>query len=78
MISRTNDTAIQAVGDYLLDRRGVALVLGMSPAAINVARHRGTFALEPVRIGSRLRWRASDVRRWIADGGDTPTPAAGR
>ena len=78
MISPTNETAIQAVGDFLLDRRGVALVLGMSPAAVNVARHRGTFALEPVRIGSRLRWRASDVRRWIADGGDAAKPVAGR
>ena len=75
MTDHPKSVAVEAVGDCLLDRKAVAEVLGVSPGALNVARHRGTFTLEPVRFGRRLRWRASDVRRWIEQGGD-PDPAA--
>lgn len=54
-----------AVGDCLLDRRGVGEILGMTAAAISVALCRNTFPLQPIRIGSRLRWRASAVRDYL-------------
>lgn len=62
-----------AVGDCLLDRRGVASILGMTAAAISVAMCRGIFPIKPVRIGSRIRFRASDVRQFIERGGTEAT-----
>jgi predicted DNA-binding transcriptional regulator AlpA len=63
-----------AVGECLLDKRELAAFLGMTPNAIGAAMCRGQFPLQPLRIGSRLRWRASDVRAWI----ETQSRGAGR
>ncbi len=57
----------ELVGDSLLDRRQVGALLGMTENAIGAAMSRGLFPSEltPIRIGRRLRWRASTVRRWL-------------
>lgn len=63
---KENDSlGLEAVGDVLLDRHEVGRILGMSPSAISVAMCRNRFPLKPIRIGSRLRWRASAVRQYL-------------
>ncbi|MCB2141468.1 helix-turn-helix domain-containing protein [bacterium] len=57
------------VGDALLDTRALAKIVGMSANAVRVALCRGTFPLRPMRLGSRLRWRASAVREWMESAG---------
>lgn len=54
-----------AVGDFLLDRKKLGAILDMSPGAITTALYRGTFPIPPVRLGRHVRWRASDVRKYL-------------
>lgn len=54
-----------AVADCLLDSESLGRLLGMSRASIRVALCRGRFPLKPIRIGRRLRWRASVIRNWL-------------
>ena len=68
IIKPIQPSGAECVGDYLLDRRALAEVIGMSPEAISVDLCRGKFPIQPLRIGRRLRWRASDVRRFIEEG----------
>jgi hypothetical protein len=64
--------AVEAVGDELLDRNAVADIFKISPNALNVSQFRGTFPVAPIRVGHRLRWRASDIRHYLATAGDGP------
>jgi predicted DNA-binding transcriptional regulator AlpA len=69
-----NVPASEIVGDRLLDRAAMAEVLGISPGAILVSLSRGRFPIAPLKIGSRLRWRLTDVQRYLsgAAAGDGP------
>lgn len=69
--------ATEILNDSLLDRRGLAAVVGMSPEAISTALCRGEFPLQPIRIGRRLRWRRSSVERWM-DQAEAEAAGAGR
>ena len=75
--------ATELVGDQLLDRNAVAEVFGISPNALNVAHFRGRFPVQPIKVGGRLRWRLSDIRKFLAEAeqtspstGETVRPAA--
>jgi predicted DNA-binding transcriptional regulator AlpA len=61
----------EIVGDSLLDLQTLAAFCGLSPGAVRTAIFRNTFPIPPLRIGRRLRWRASDVRRFLESGGTT-------
>jgi len=69
--------AAEIVGDQLLDRRAVAEIFGVSPNSINISQWRGTFPVKPIRIGHRLRWKASDIRAFLATGGDGQAATTG-
>jgi len=59
------DTEIR--NDRLLDTKQLGEFLGVSPGAIRTGLCRGEFPLQPIRLGSRLRWRESTVLRWLED-----------
>ena len=59
-----------AVGDCLLTTREVATLVGMTPNALAVDLCRGRFPIAPIKLGSRNRFRLSDVRNFIAGPGD--------
>lgn len=51
----------------LVDVRAFAAILGSSPR--NIWRLRdGGLCPRPIRIGRLVRWRKSDIEKWIADG----------
>lgn len=60
-------SAVEAVGDRLLNVVELAEVLGVSVATIYDWRYQGhTDRFPPtVKLGSALRWRASDVRKFL-------------
>ena len=53
--------------DILLCARDVASFLGISDRGLRTLRAKGGFP-EPVRVGTRPRWRRADVDAWIAKG----------
>ncbi len=53
--------------DRLLTQQEVVEWTKMSPAYFEQARHRGDTTLIYVRIGRSIRYRVSDVQRWITD-----------
>ena len=57
----------EAVGDRLLTVQELALILGVRVATIHDWRYRGHVNKLPaaVKLGSALRWRASDVRAFL-------------
>jgi predicted DNA-binding transcriptional regulator AlpA len=61
--------SINAVGDRLLNVEQLAQILGVKVSTIHDWRYRGgPLDLPPaVRLGSALRWRASDVRKFLDD-----------
>lgn len=61
-------SAVEAVGDRLLNIVELAEVLGVSVATIYDWRYQGCTDRFPptVRLGSALRWRASDVRKFLS------------
>lgn len=65
-------TVAGLAGDALLDRAEVGALLSMTPRAIAVAMCRGRFPIPVIRLGRRVRFRLSDVRRYIenANAGD--------
>lgn len=52
------------MNDKLLDRAGVAHLLGITTKTLDRLRKQGGFA-KPVMIGQRARWRGCDVQAWI-------------
>ncbi len=60
--------SINAVGDRLLNIEQLAQILGVKVSTIHDWRYRGSTALPlAVKLGSTLRWRASDVRKFLDD-----------
>ena len=54
------------IGDALLKIQTVGAVTGLSSSSINRKTAAGQFPV-PVRLGARCtRWRAADVRAWLA------------
>ena len=68
MSARSRRERVVTVPDLepaLLDAEGLGRFLGgLSAEAIRVMHRRGELP-EPVRIGTRLRWRVDVVRIWI-------------
>jgi predicted DNA-binding transcriptional regulator AlpA len=60
--------AAALIGDCLLDSEALGEVLGLDAQAIRLALHRGRFPIRPIKLGRRLRFRATDVRRYIETG----------
>lgn len=67
MQTATAPTPAEAVGDRLLDVGELAGILGVQPVTLHDWRYRGrTDRMPPaVKLGSSLRWRASDVRFFL-------------
>ena len=57
----------EAVGDRLLGVDELAAVMGVQVSTIHDWRYRGRTDRTPpaIKLGSSLRWRASDVRRFL-------------
>jgi predicted DNA-binding transcriptional regulator AlpA len=55
----------ELVGDCFLNRKDIAGIFSMTPGAVSVALSKGTFPIAPIRIGRRIRWRLSDVKKFI-------------
>jgi predicted DNA-binding transcriptional regulator AlpA len=66
---------IGATEDRLLTRKQAAEVLGFQPQTLARWKWEGREDRPPeVRVGGRaVRYRASELARWIADRGDTGT-----
>jgi len=66
---------IGATEDRLLTRKQAAEVLGFQPQTLARWKWEGREDRPPeVRVGGRaVRYRASELARWIADRGDTVT-----
>lgn len=58
--------------ETLLDPERVAAILGVSVKTLNVWRCTGRYALPFAKIGARVKYRASDVERFIARRTVTP------
>lgn len=52
--------------DRLLDINQVAYLFNLTPEAIYNRRHRNQFA-PAIKIGKLLRWRLSDIEKWLND-----------
>ncbi len=50
--------------DPLLDSEQLAALLGVTRKALYNSRHAGQLP-PPIKIGSRLRWRQSDILAWL-------------
>jgi len=57
--------AMKSKFESLLDPERVAAILGVSVKTLNVWRCTGRYALPFVKIGARVKYRASDVERFI-------------
>lgn len=53
-------------GRLLVDIKGAATALGVSPRSLRRLVARGS-APAPVRLGRLVRWRVADLERWIAE-----------
>jgi excisionase family DNA binding protein len=51
--------------DKLLTQKEVAEITGLSLAYFEQARHKGNSRLVYIKIGRAVRYRLSDVQRWI-------------
>lgn len=51
----------------LLDVRQAATLLGVSPRTIYRLADGGRMP-SPIKLGALVRWRAEELRQWIADG----------
>ena len=66
---QNENSTLDLIGDVSLNIEDVGKITRQSPRAIRTALCRGTFPLKPFKLGNRLRWRASDVRAWLAAAG---------
>lgn len=57
--------AMQSKFTPLLDPEQVAEALGVSPKTLNVWRCTGRYNLPFVKVGTRVRYRASDVEAFL-------------
>lgn len=55
------------IAALLVDARWVAALLDCSPRHVVRLSQSGGMP-PPLRLGSLVRWRRSDVERWLADG----------
>lgn len=55
----------------LLDRADLAAALNVGGSTLDKLKARGAVGPAAVRIGGGIRWRADEVRAWLAN----PTPA---
>jgi predicted DNA-binding transcriptional regulator AlpA len=70
---RTNEMST-ATDDRLLTRKQAAEVLGFQPQTLARWKWEGREDRPPeVRVGRAVRYRASELSRWIAEQGDKPT-----
>ena len=66
--------ALATADDRLLTRREVAEILGFREQTLARWRWEGRADRPPeVKVGRAVRYRASEVRRWIAERGDRPS-----
>jgi excisionase family DNA binding protein len=68
MITEIESETVELIGDRLLDCREVANVLAVSTRKVWKLNETGI--LRSVRIGGSVRWRASEVKRFLEEIGD--------
>ena len=54
------------VADCLVDEKEAADFLKISPGTLSVWRSTGRYAIPFVKVGRRVRYRRSDLDRWLA------------
>ncbi len=62
-----NATETTEAPPLLIPVRVVAKLLGISVRSVWRLHSAGKF-IQPIRIGSLVRWRKTDLERWIAEG----------
>lgn len=68
-----------ATDDRLLTRKQAAEVLGFQPQTLARWKWEGREDRPPeVRVGRAVRYRASELSRWIAERGESPAGGATR
>lgn len=60
----TNATT-NRISHELLDERGAATLLGLSPGTLSVWRCTGRYKLPFLKVGRRVRYRHSDLLAWL-------------
>lgn len=61
-----NETTLEAPPE-LIPIKEVARMCGISERHTNRLRDRGLMP-RPVRLGGSIRWRRTEIEKWIADG----------
>ena len=56
---------IIAVSKVLLDEKQAAAKLGITPGTLSVWRSTGRYSLPFVKVGRNVRYRSSDLDRWL-------------
>lgn len=51
--------------DILLDQTAAAKILGTTTASMNTLRSLGKLTIPYLKFGNRIRFRKSDLMRWI-------------
>jgi excisionase family DNA binding protein len=51
----------------LLTRNEAALILGIQPQTLTVWHSTGRYALPVVKVGRSVRYRRSDLEKWLAE-----------
>ncbi|WNV04107.1 helix-turn-helix domain-containing protein [Candidatus Methylospira mobilis] len=59
----------------LINEKAAAAILDVSPGTLSVWRSTGRYALPFVKVGRKVRYRVSDLERWIERREHTSTPA---
>ena len=59
--------AVVQIDDALLRKATVSAITGLSSSSVDRKTAQGVFP-KPIKMGARCtRWRAGDVRKWLAD-----------
>jgi excisionase family DNA binding protein len=67
--------ATASVSSELLTRQQAAEFLGVRPQTLSVWKLTGRYALPAIKVGSKLRYRRSDLERWLDSRTIGTTPA---
>jgi hypothetical protein len=62
--------------DKLVDSRDAEKILGLAKGTLSVQRCRGTSPIPYVRVGKLVKYRVSELQRYIESQTVTPTPVA--
>lgn len=62
-----------AIGDKLLTREEAAMYLGLKPQTLAIWHSQGRNGLRLIKVGRAVRYRLSDLERWLEERTETQT-----